>query len=96
MSFWRDMKNLSAVPVPKSAAVNGMTVRQRKARAVRRLAAIADWATTAQISTATGSMAVHSDIAALRANGVAVLAERVPGYHGRCVYRYRAEKQEAT
>lgn len=69
---------------------------QTSGRLQATLAAIADWATTAQISTATGSMAVHSDIAALRANGVAVLAERVPGYHGRCVYRYRAEKQEAT
>jgi hypothetical protein len=55
------------------------------------LAAIRDWATTAEISAATGSMAVHSDIAALRANGISVRAERVPGYGGRCVYRYRAE-----
>jgi hypothetical protein len=39
MSFWRDMKNLAAVPVPKSAAVKGMTGRQRRARAVRRRAA---------------------------------------------------------
>jgi len=46
------------------------------------------WHTTWEISQATQSMAVHSDVAALRANGVSVESERMKGTDGR-IWRYK-------
>ncbi len=49
----------------------------------------AGWHTTREISRQTGSMAVHSDIAGLRANGIPVESERIKGAPGTCVFHYR-------
>ena len=46
------------------------------------------WHTTREISQKTGSMAVHSDIAGLRANGVRVLSERRKGQPTR-IWQYQ-------
>jgi hypothetical protein len=43
------------------------------------------WKTTLEIEQHTNSRAVHSDIAALRANGIAVQSECMPGR----IWRYR-------
>ena len=45
-------------------------------------------ATTAQLADATGSVAVHSDIAEIRANGIGVLCEFEGTVNGRKRYRY--------
>jgi hypothetical protein len=56
------------------------------------LSAMADclWHTTAWLQEATGSMAVHSDIAELRANNVSIETKYVARLsNGRKVYAYR-------
>ena len=46
-------------------------------------------ATTAELQAATGSMAIHSDVAEVRANGVEVSCAYDGTSNGRRVYRYR-------
>jgi hypothetical protein len=53
------------------------------------LSAIRDWASTREISTRTGSMAVHSDVAGLRENGIVVDVRRVPRAGDTPLYFYR-------
>ena len=68
------------------------------ARLQATLAAIrGGWASTREISVKTGSMAVHSDIAAIRANGLTVQRRSRPDTAAGCrVSEYRlAEPVEA-
>jgi len=46
------------------------------------------WHTTWEIGQATQSMAVHSDVAALRANGIVIKSERMKGIDGR-IWHYK-------
>lgn len=47
------------------------------------------WHTSAEFHAATGSMAVHSDIAGCRANGMTIDCEYHGKSNGRKVYKYR-------
>jgi len=59
------------------------------------LKAIKDWATTLEISRYTGSMAVHSDIAALRAGGVKISSKYVGRTaFGNRTWAYRMETKK--
>ena len=60
------------------------------ARLQATLAAIRDgWASTREISVKTGSMAVHSDIAGLRDNGLTVEKRWSHDVYGRRIHEYR-------
>ena len=51
-------------------------------------------ATTAELQSATGSMAIHSDVAEVRANGVEVRCAYDGMSNGRRVYRYTVKAGE--
>jgi len=69
---------------------------QRCLAALRRYGATG--ATTYQLFDATGSMAVHSDVSELRANGLRVDCWMDRAENGRRIYRYRLveEKESAA
>lgn len=72
------------------AATLERSPRLRRLRDV--LAAHPDGLTTMALVQWTGSCAVHSDVAELRANGIGVACEYLGTREGRRVYRYRLEE----
>lgn len=51
-----------------------------------------DGLTTLELVQWTGSCAVHSDVAEIRANGIGVACEYLGTRDGRRIYRYRVEE----
>ena len=70
----------------------GKVTTSRRLQATLRALRGGNWRSTRAIMRATGSVAVHSDLAALRANGRNYEKRSVAGNDGGRVYYYRLAK----